>query len=619
METRSKSRSRSMTPDTVSATPSSSRRRPIPPTPQKSSTVKIKLESSPPSSSPFAESSNSDALSTSTGATPTKSPPALPVRMKNSSSPSVESPVPLTTRTRRRKHRGRRPSRNFATVLFHLLIYWIIYFVFFQCPGDNSSTLLCSPLNKVTRPVRVTLSPIVSPGFAHLKAFYYSQIQPYAVGSYDTYARAHLENLHSTADEWYGKYLKTYADSTQQYIEQVQPYYEIAKEFVSAQIIQVRKSFIPLATIAKEKAVYYSTIAWKHAIFIYKNYLSGTVASLYRSYVTPVYSRVTQKLGPTSSLSVELNSDYVSGATPGSTIIKTVVATPSVTPAAVVLSEEEREHADVIDSDITAWNEKFKQSGKAAVSSLSADLEEFFTKSRKELKATGRQNLTEVKGYIQLQLYPMSEDPLSSEVIQSIIAYNLPSAADDVHARAAAAATEVLYNADQIRDSTLSIFRTVTDVGLHELARKWAMLENITWKDWKEFKSLRDLVDDFARVIESIPIDKGVVRKILEDLDRDIDDWAEEVRLSSIALIEQARLRELNSDISGLPVDEKVEEIEEINGEDEDEEEDAEDEEDDGYDDDGYDDDDADETITATSTLTSTVMVTLSRAVHDEL
>ncbi|KAK9476434.1 hypothetical protein V1514DRAFT_336780 [Lipomyces japonicus] len=218
------------------------------------------------------------------------------------------------------------------------------------------------------------------------------------------------------------------------------------------------------------------------------------------------------------------------------------MASPEPTPAAKEGDYEADLVRKEINADIEGWQQKFKKAGKSAVSTLSADLDAFFVTAKLQFLQESEVNITEVKKAIQSLIKEAEPAELSS-----LIRYVLPLKAELVEDQALDSLKAIYAEAESIRASTVVIFKTVTDVGLSELSRKWAYTDGVTWDDWKEFKNLRDTTEEFISMLKKIPIDESKTEDVFDAVTSEIVLWVASVKVQVQRILDSVVDEAVNS------------------------------------------------------------------------
>ncbi|KAK9237034.1 hypothetical protein V1525DRAFT_361545 [Lipomyces kononenkoae] len=514
------------------------------------------------------------------------------------SSDITSSPVPLRTRRRRRRRSEPRNKlrRALQSIFLHALIYSLLYTVIWKCPRHPESSRLCPAVNKLTEPFAPfyssKIAPYAEPAFETMQKSYQAYAQPLleraasatrsqydAYGApyvanlenairdqYDDKARAHVEKIMGVASHVYNDNLIPLWEDSQPYITQAQRRANAVAVY-SKQVIsrQVRPVVHKLAAKGSELA----KILWARIVKYYKEVIVVRSLQLYFDHVEPAILRVRDRIflkavseddaeyddnneedeEGVSKDEEDITSVFTSTIT--KTVSRTIISstgssypddtakeTPEITPPVQPIDPEVAEHQLEIERDIISWTAKFRTAGKNAVSKFSIEIESLFSSAQEPLVQTAEANLLRAQGDIESIF--VAANSAQFPVIMELLA----AKADVVRAQAVEAANSVLRDAESIRTSTLDIFKTVTDIGLQELGRKWAFMEDITWEDWKEYRTLKSMADDFSQIIVEIPIDDNIVRKFLAGFDESIARWMAQVEEKVSKIQEEASLNE---------------------------------------------------------------------------
>ncbi|KAK9246713.1 hypothetical protein V1506DRAFT_456525 [Lipomyces tetrasporus] len=512
------------------------------------------------------------------------------------------SAVPLSTRRRRRRRKstsGTRFRPFMKSVVLHGLIYSLLYTVFWKCPRHPGSSQLCPIVNTaITKPLTPfydkSIAPYAEPALERIQMGYATYAEPvveraasvaksqynlYAapyvtkvegaiMNQYDDKARPHVEKVVGMARVVYEDKLVPLWKSSQPYISKAQQRANLAA--VHSKYV-IRQQVGPVVEKMMTRGCELTEVSWAKVVKFYNDVIVVNALQLYFDHVEPAVLRVRDRIfskvvgdnedagdwddeetdeeGEAESEEDDIESVITSTITRTVSRIATGAITsaypadagkqtPEITPPAEPIDPEVAEHQLEIEKDIILWTSKFRTAGKNAVSTFSMDLDALFQSAQESLSKSAEHNLLRAQNDMESIIDAADASQLS--VITTILA----AKADVVRRHATEAANAVLKDAESIRSSTLDIFKTVTDVGLQELGRKWAFMEGITWQDWKEYRTLKSMADDFAQVIVEIPIDDKVVQSFLGDLDKAVSNWIELVEAKVGKLLEEASLKQ---------------------------------------------------------------------------
>ncbi|KAK9324514.1 hypothetical protein V1517DRAFT_317221 [Lipomyces orientalis] len=529
------------------------------------------------------------------------------------------SAVPLSTRRRRRRRKstsGTRFRPFMKSVMLHALTYSLLYTVFWKCPWHPGSSQLCPIVNTViTEPLTPfydkRIGPYAEPAFERIQIGYATYAEPvvaraasvaksrynlYAapyvtkvegaiMNQYDDKARPTVEKIVGMAAVVYNDKLVPLWKSSQPYIAQAQQRANLAA--VHSKYV-IRQQVGPVVEKMMTRGCELTKVSWAKIVKFYNEVIVVNALQLYFDHVEPAVLRVRDRIFSKVVGDNEDTGDWdddeideerededeedeeddiesVITSTITRTVSRTATAsvttaypadagkqTPEITPPAEPIDPDVAEHQFEIEKDIISWTSKFRTAGKNAVSTFSMDLDALFQSAEQSLSKSAEHNLLRAQN--DMESIIDTADASQLPVITTI----LVARADAVRRQAIEAANAVLKDAESIRSSTLDIFKTVTDIGLQELGRKWAFMEGITWQDWKEYRTLKSMADDFAQVIIEIPIDDKVVQNFLSDFDEAVSNWIEVVEAKVAKLLEEAALKQVAEETVSEQLDEST-------------------------------------------------------------
>ncbi|KAK9376525.1 uncharacterized protein V1513DRAFT_462638 [Lipomyces chichibuensis] len=518
---------------------------------------------------------------------------------------SEASAVPLRTFRRRRRRKlesGNKFRQLLWSIFLHALIYSLLYTILWKCPRHPESSGLCPIVNKVTEPFvpiyNNKVAPYVEPALQRIQKGYEAYAEPVveraasaAKSQYNVYAAPYVTNVENAIKDQYDEKARVhvekllglarhvYDDSLIPLWESSQPYVIQALRRANAVAVYskdvIRRNAGPIIDKMVAKGSELAKLSWAKVVQFYNDVIVVKSLQLYFDHVEPAVLRVKDRIFLKSFSEEEVMyecddenyecDDYEEGeegdvendediesvvtSTITRTISRTAVSstgsvhpgnagtqTPEITPPAEHIDPEVAEHQLEIEKDIISWTSKFRTAGKNAVSSFTMEIDSLFRSAQDMLLTAAEANL--LRAQIEIESIFDTADAAQVPAIATI----LTAKADAVRAQAVEAANSVLRDAESIRSSTLDIFKTVTDIGLQELGRKWAFMEGITWQDWKEYHTLKSMADDFAQVIVDIPIDDKIVQKFLSDFDDAVANWIAhaEAKISNVVSEEAA-------------------------------------------------------------------------------
>ncbi|KAK9472088.1 uncharacterized protein V1510DRAFT_430779 [Dipodascopsis tothii] len=218
-------------------------------------------------------------------------------------------------------------------------------------------------------------------------------------------------------------------------------------------------------------------------------------------------------------------------ASAGSAVVNTVAATPAPDGDAAVTAE--------IAADVAQWTDKFRSAGKQAVTNLNAELEDLTNGVLAQL-AGAAADLARARSEVEPTLISSSEREQGADLADGLGRPEAAQLAADtsaaIVARTHALVDEFHAQAGDVRTGVLEVFNSVTEVGLRELGHKWAWMDGVTWRDWKEFQHLRKMATEFGDVIMGIPVTAAAVDTAAADVERDALAWAADVRDGAAAV-----------------------------------------------------------------------------------
>ncbi|KAK9369446.1 hypothetical protein V1509DRAFT_619441 [Lipomyces kononenkoae] len=521
------------------------------------------------------------------------------------SSDIAPSAVPLRTRRRRRRksESGNRFRRFLQSMVLHALIYSLLYAIIWKCPRHPESSRLCPAVNQVSKPLapfyNSKIAPYSEPAFETMQKGYQTYTQPlleraassarsqYEVygapyvanienairDQYDDKARVHVEKIIDLASHFYNDDLIPLWESSRPYIIQAQ---RRANAFAVYSKHVICRQARPVVDKMVAKGGELAKILWARIVKFYNEVIVVKSLQVYFDHVEPAILRVKDRifLNDVSQDETECvcndeictcdNSEegeegdfkdaedahsvitstvtHTVSRTVSRTIVSstgsddTVKQTPEITPPVEPIDPEVAEHQLEIENDIISWTAQFRTAGKNAVSRFSIEIESLFNSAREPLLQAAEANLLRAQGDVESIF-----DTADSAQFQNIMEL-LTAQSEALRVQAVEAADAVLRDAESIRSSTLDIFKTVTDIGLQDLGRKWAFMEDITWEDWKEYRTLKAMADDFSQIITEIPIDDNIVRKFLAGFDESVATWMAQVEEKVRKLQEEVAL-----------------------------------------------------------------------------
>ncbi|KAK9457535.1 hypothetical protein V1511DRAFT_455951 [Dipodascopsis uninucleata] len=504
--------------------------------------------------------------------------------------------------TRRRRRTRRKSSGGFVgflkTIFFHLFFYYIIYFTCFKCPEDPDTSFICPTVNKATLPVNALyhkyLSPYTVPAVNGAKHMYVKYGSPHvqraaaaAKTQLDTRAGPYI----SVVSDKYNDLAKAHVDrvvdfATALYNERIIPAYEASLPHVLYFAENVRDRATdgwrvmvekagPMMKSRTEKIVIKLEFLWVEIVKLYREIVIR-VQKIYEEQVLSVVAMIQAKVlhdytddedegneenddydddeddgeGETED-PITITSTYFTTLPPktSSEVVRTteiserssetsvaiVQSSPKVTPSARPEDAEVALAREEIEQDIINWDNRFRQAGKSAVTNLYKDMEAYFASTRSQLVTEMQANLS--KAQVEIDNVLSMSPP---EKLEKVSELSLSEKTSDLRDKARSALTSFVKEAENIRQSALDVFKTVTDIGLHELGRKWAFMDGVTWRDWKELQGLRQMAEEFSQVIKDIPIDQRAAGEILELMEMTIDGWASDVRTKINEVVKSA-------------------------------------------------------------------------------
>ncbi|KAK9449779.1 uncharacterized protein V1518DRAFT_414626 [Limtongia smithiae] len=474
-------------------------------------------------------------------------PPTMPT--PTSPTPvSAPADVPLTTRTRRARRQARRSTRSsilslpafLISTICHLLVFYFVYLAAYGCtPGNVASpSALCPSVTCVTQPVRewFTTSPLGAKAAFAARTQYNHFLRPYA-----SKAEASIGGKYrsSGADVWVERALVAYDARLKKHVLSTQKI--VDAQLLRAKAVSCRASHSAWAFLlekyeyingsefqdAVEQALAKIKVALKLKYKDAEEVIGDDAAaeddadeeydddededeepitSFVTSTVTVTLSRAVSTTSTSTITKTSIPPSSSALTTPSGAVLTEPVATPEVTPLAKELTPEEEAHDLAILDDLQAWTLKFRQAGKSAISTLSSDLEGLFSDAKIALViAEFNKNLTAIA-------VPETLADLEAEATKLQLAVTKTVA-------------DISKEAERIRNETLEIFKTVVNYGLSEVGRKWAIKDDTTWEDWKELHALRELTDDFAKVIGQIPVTNTSLEVLRTTIASDVEKW----------------------------------------------------------------------------------------------
>ncbi|KAK9388544.1 hypothetical protein V1515DRAFT_597227 [Lipomyces mesembrius] len=535
--------------------------------------------------------------------------------------PSEASGVPLRT-FRRRRRRKLEPGNKFRlflrSIFLHALIYSLLYTVLWKCPRHPESSELCPTVNKVTEPFvpfyNTKIAPYVEPTLERIQQGYETYAEPVveraasaAKSQYNLYAAPYVTKVESAIKDQYdekagvhveklvGLARDVYDDNLMPLWESSQPYITQALRRANAVAVYskyvIRRKAGPVVEKMAAKGSELAKVSWAKVVKFYNDVIVVKSSQLYFDHVELAVLRVKDRIflkavsedeyvcecddencecddyeeAEERDIENEEDIDSVVTSTITRTISRTSVSsigsvypgnagtqTPEITPPVKHIDPEVAEHQLEIEKDIISWTSKFRTAGKNAVSSFSMEIDSLFQSAQDTLLTAAEANLLRAQNEIESIF-----DTADAAQVPAIMTI-LTAKADAVRAQAAEAASSVLRDAESIRISTLDIFKTVTDVGLQDLGRKWAFMEGITWQDWKEYRTLKSMADDFAQVIDDIPIDDKIVQKFLSNFDEAVTKWIAHTEATARNLLDEAALTKAAEEVAADQLNESV-------------------------------------------------------------
>ncbi|KAK9492987.1 hypothetical protein V1508DRAFT_432473 [Lipomyces doorenjongii] len=524
---------------------------------------------------------------------------------------SEASGVPLRTFRRRRRRKlesGTKFRRFLRSIFLHALIYSLVYTVLWKCPRHPESSELCPIVNKITEPLvpyyDTKIAPYVEPTLERIQQGYETYAEPVieraasaAKSQYNLYAAPYVTNVESAIKDQYDEKARVhvekliglardvYDDSLMPLWESSQPYITQALRRANAVAVYskhvIRRKAAPVVDKMAAKGSELAKVSWAKVVKFYNDVIVVKSLQLYFDHVELAVLRVKDRI----FLKAVSEDEYVCecddyeegdveneediGSVVTSTITRTIsrtavssigsvypgntgMQTPEITPPVEHIDPEVAEHQLEIEKDIISWTSKFRTAGKNAVSSFSMEIDSLFQSAEDTLLTEAQANLLRAQNEIESIF-----DTADAAQVPAIMTI-LTAKADAVRAQAVEAASSVLRDAESIRSSTLDIFKTVTDIGLQDLGRKWAFMEGITWQDWKEYRTLKSMTDDFAQVIVDIPIDDKVVLKFLSDFDEAVTKWIAHTEAMARNLLEEAALTKADEEVAADQLNESA-------------------------------------------------------------
>ncbi|KAK9465362.1 hypothetical protein V1512DRAFT_51552 [Lipomyces arxii] len=479
--------------------------------------------------------------------------------------------IPLTTKSRRRRRRTHKTFKQIiASLALHALAYVLIFTAVWRCPNNPDSSILCPAINSVLPPALPIYSEkvgiYVSPFITQVNSTYFRFGQPVvtkvttlAKSLYEGHVEPTVLQVEDVALEKYDIYLKSYVDKIIAIQEDI---YETKMLPTHVKLIlETTKNHSLKALSGTKKAAKRLEVVGVYVLQVYHDHIEPAVLKVNAKILSHISTLAKESKDESDECDCtdedcDCDDDEyedVDEQVLTSTITRIVsrtevqltsrkavdpLATPEITPPAEPFDHELAYHKALVEQDIMVWNSEFRQAGKSAITSLTAELESLFQSAKPKLESAAKANLTiaqeEVQNVISNSSVTELEEDLSAILVQQ---------ADAVRSQAVEAVTAVLHEAESIRTGTLAVFKSIADVGLQELGRKWASMEGITWRDWKEFTALRVMTEEFAQVIVDIPIDEQIVRSVLADVDTEVSKWTKQVQaeFTLIAALEDAK------------------------------------------------------------------------------
>jgi hypothetical protein len=509
---------------------------------------------------------------------------------------------------------------------------------------EGDAPQLCYPLHHGFDLVRPYVEPgyhaYVEPAVEHVSPYvnkgknaYLTYVHPTTVvvsnkisSRFDPYNEKvkqwHAEKVQPVLDRGYEK-TAPYMENTQQVIGRVYDGYIVpSAHAVYPHLVRTRNvveaRLMPYVYKASAKSMDFSSKYGRKAWNWVTGSVSPRIAEVYHDAIEPqiikIQSRVNQDSNSASTVEATDSASVSSTiAEPTMTEEPTTTSTTASESTSTSTNVEEPKPVktgESVSEELLRWKEIVKQTTSDALNTLLDDIElekqKMMAKVRPEfedlvekLETAESAAFAELNGLVS-NINSTEEEVTTGMVQQSFRehAENIRDAAFAVRKRAETFAEEVLKETEKLRTGTVEVLDEFGEVSLQEIGRKMVSLDSAAsesatsvgsapnWKDWKEYRNLKDALLTARQEIVDLDINMAEVNLMLRQAQERANTLAKEAAqlLSSLRAkadaMFQERLKKMNEEreMAGEPMDDTPQDAEIYDAEDEDEEEEEEEE-----------------------------------------
>ncbi|EPS29260.1 hypothetical protein PDE_04209 [Penicillium oxalicum 114-2] len=284
---------------------------------------------------------------------------------------------------------------------------------------------------------------------------------------------------------------------------------------------------------------------WSSLIYFANSSLWPHVTGLYSEQVEPQLVKIGQRLASYREgkrlRAVMDEMDSTSSSRPSSTSASTAMVKPRTSSTTSMMTSEsaqvqsaqptlsaaeQAKQARVrIDSDLQRWQAKFSVAADKGIEDLEERIEDIVS-ALVESSAQGhgqslstaleavstekiafvKQRIIDLAGSLPVEDVPDAEEEAREKLIDDIRVAAV-SVRDRTHALRQWSITfdeELTRRVSAAINSTLDVLDSIRDLGLQEIGTRWAWMDDVTYKDWAKYHSLKAQFDDWRNEIRKV-------------------------------------------------------------------------------------------------------------------
>lgn len=447
-----------------------------------------------------------------------------------------------------------------------------------------------------------------------------SQLDPYN----EKVKQWHAEKVQPVLGRGYER-AAPYVETTQQVIERAYDGYIVpSAQAVYPHLVRTRNlveaRVMPYVYRASAKSMDFSSKYGRKAWNWVTGSVSPRIAEVYHDAIEPQIIKIQSRVNQDSTSAQSASTAEVSGTATASasvestteeaeTAASTPMATREVTSSSIGTSVKEpkpTKNGETVSDELLRWKEIVKQTTSDALNTLLDDIElekqKMMNQVRPEfedlveiLETAESAAFAELNGLVSNINSTEDGEEVTTGLVQEKFrehAENIRDAAFAVRKRAESFAEDVLKETEKLRTGTVEVLDEFGEVSLQEIGRKMVSLDSAAsesatsvgsapnWKDWKEYRNLKDALLTARQEIVDLDINMAEVNLMLRQAQERANTLAKEAAqlLSSLRAkadtMFQERLKKMNEEreMAGESMEDVPEDAEIYDAEDEDEE-----------------------------------------------